>query len=48
MFYLLSSPYLLAFGDYRVCGTCQQMMLLQVVLVRLSFGAGIALEFYVL
>jgi len=28
MFYLLSSPYLLVFGDDRVCGTREQMMLL--------------------
>jgi len=42
MFYLLSSPYLLVFGDDRVCGTREQMMLMQVVLVRLSHGAGIA------
>ncbi|QCD79235.1 hypothetical protein DEO72_LG1g2874 [Vigna unguiculata] len=38
------SPYLLVFGDDRVCGTCEQMMLLQVVLVRLSAEAGIAWE----
>jgi len=42
MFNLLSSPYLLVFGDDRVCGTREQMMLLQVVPVRLSYGAGIA------
>ena len=44
MFYLLSSPYLLVFGDDRVRGTREQMMLMQVVLVRLSHGAGIAWE----
>ena len=33
---LLSSPYLLVFGDDRVPGTREQMMLLQVDLVRLS------------
>jgi len=42
MFYLLSSPYLLVFGDDRVRGTREQMMLLQVVLVRLSAKARIA------
>jgi len=35
-----SSPYLLVFGDDRVCGTRKQMML-QVELVRLSCGEGI-------
>jgi len=45
MFILLSSPYLLVFGDDRVRGTREQMMLLQVVLVRLSYGAGKAWEF---
>jgi len=45
---LLSSPYLLVFGDDRVRGTREKMMLMQVVLVRLSHGAGIAWEFYVL
>jgi len=40
MFYFLSSPYLLVFGDDRVCGTREQMMLMQVVLVRLSYGDG--------
>jgi len=48
MFILLSLPYLLVFGDDRVCGTREQMMLMQVVLVRLSHGAGITWEFYVL
>ena len=42
MLYLLSSPYLLVLGDDRVRGTREQMMLMQVVLVRLSHGAGIA------
>jgi len=37
--YFLSSPYLLVFGDDRVRGTREQMML-QVDLVRLSSGAG--------
>jgi len=36
MLYLLSSPYLLVFDDNRVRGTREQMMLMQVVLVRLS------------
>jgi len=46
MFILLSSPYLLVIGNDRVRGTREQMMLLQVVLVKLSDGAGIAWEFY--
>jgi len=44
MFILLSSSYLLVVGDDRVPGTREQMMLLQVVLVKLSDGAGIAWE----
>jgi len=40
MFNLLSSPYLLVFGDDRIRGTREQMVLMQVVLVRLSHGAG--------
>jgi len=44
MFNLLSSPYLLVFGNDRMCGTREQLMLMQVVLVRLSHGAGIAWE----
>jgi len=48
MLILLSSPHLLMFGDDRVCDTREQMMLVQVVLVMLSHGAGIAWEFYVL
>ena len=47
MFYLLSSPYLLVFGDDRVRGTREQMMLLQVVLVRLSAKARIAWELFI-
>jgi len=35
MFILLSSPYLLVFGDDLVCDTREQIMLLQVILVRL-------------
>jgi len=46
MFYLLSSPYLLVIGDDRVRGTREQMMLMQVVLVKLSCREGIAWEFY--
>jgi len=42
MLYLLSSPYLLVIGDDRVHGTPEQMMLMQVVLMTLSYGAGIA------
>jgi len=41
---LLSSPYLLVIGDDRVRDTREQMMLMQVVLVRLSLGAGITLD----
>ena len=41
MLILLSSPYLLVFGDDRVRDTREQMMLMQVVLVRLSHGAEI-------
>jgi len=41
--YSVSSPYLLMFGDDRVRGTREQMML-QVDLVGLSDGAGIAWE----
>jgi len=37
--YFVSLPYLLVFGDDRVCGTREEMML-QVDLVRLSSGAG--------
>jgi len=47
MLILLSSPYLLVFGDDRVCGTREQMMLMQVVLVRLSHGAGKSLGVYI-
>jgi len=46
MLYLLSSPYLFVIGDDRVRGTREQMMLMQVVLVKLSCGEGIAWEFY--
>jgi len=46
MLYLLSSPYLLVIGDDRVRGTCEQVMLMHVVLVELSGGEGIAREFY--
>jgi len=42
MFYLLSSPYLLVFGDDRLRGIREQMVLMQVVLVKLSYGEGIA------
>jgi len=46
MFYLLSSPYLRVFGDDRVRGTREQMLLMQVALVKLSRGEGIAWGFY--
>jgi len=39
MIYLLSSPYLFVFGNDRVRGTREQMMLMYVALVRLSYGA---------
>jgi len=42
MFYFISSPYLLMFGDDRVCGTREQMML-QVDLVRLRDEVGASL-----
>jgi len=41
----VSSPYLLVFGDDRVRGTREQVMM-QVELVRLSYGEGIAWGFY--
>jgi len=41
MYYLLSSPYLLVFGDDHVCGTREQMLLMQVAQVMLSSGEGI-------
>ena len=44
MVYSVSSPYLFVFGDYRVRGTREHMML-QVDLVRLGDGAGISWEF---
>jgi len=47
MINMLSSPYLLVFCDDCVRGTREQMMLMQVVLVELSRGEGIAREFYV-
>jgi len=40
MFYSVSSPYLLVFGDDRVRGTREQSML-QVDLVRHRAGAGL-------
>jgi len=42
MFYSVSSPYLFVFGDDRVLGTREQMML-QVDLVKLSTGVGLVL-----
>ncbi|QCE06984.1 hypothetical protein DEO72_LG9g1999 [Vigna unguiculata] len=42
--WLHHSPYLLVIGDDRVRDTREQMMLMQVVLVRLSLGAGITLD----
>jgi len=40
MLMLLSSPYLLMFGDDRLRGTREQLMLMQMVMVRLSHRAG--------
>ena len=39
----ISSPYLLVLGDDRVLGTHEQMMWMQVVLVRLRLGAWASL-----
>jgi len=47
MLYLLSSPYLLVFGDDHLRDTREQMMLMQVVLVKLNHREGIAWEFYI-
>jgi len=47
MLILLSSPYLFVFGDDRVHGTREQMMLMQVVLVMLRHGAGESLGVYI-
>jgi len=41
----VSSPYLLVFGDDRVCGTREQVIM-QVELVRLSCGEGMIMGFY--
>jgi len=41
MYYLSSSPYLLVIDDDRVCGTREQMLLMQVAQVKLSRGEGI-------
>ena len=41
----VSSPYLLVFGNDRVRGTCEHVMM-QVELVRLSYKEGIAWGFY--
>jgi len=46
MFILLSSPYLVVVGDDCIRGTREQMLLLQMVLVKLSDGVVIAWEFY--
>jgi len=47
MLYLLSSPYLFVIGDDRVRGTREQVILMQVVLVELSCGEGIARESFI-
>jgi len=41
MFCLLSSPYLRVFGDDRVRGTLEQILLMQVAQVKLRCGEGI-------
>jgi len=41
MYYLLSSPYLLVIGNDHVCGTREQMLLMQVAQVKLSRREGI-------
>ena len=41
----ISSPYLLVFGDDRVRGTREQVMM-QVELVRLSCGKGMTMGLY--
>jgi len=40
MIFLLSSPYLCVFGDDRVRGTREQMLLMQVAQVTLKRGEG--------
>jgi len=46
MLILLSSPYLLVFGDDRVRSTREQMILMQVWLVMFIHGVGIAWGFF--
>jgi len=41
----VSSPYLLVFGDDRVCGTREQFMM-QVELVRLSCGEAMIMGIF--
>jgi len=48
MLILLSSPYLLMFGDDRVRGTREQRMLMQVVLVMLRHGARDSMRVFLL
>jgi len=48
MCYLLSSPYLRVFGDDRVHGTREHMLLMQVAQVKLSYREGISGAFYIL
>ena len=43
VYVIVSSPYLLVFGNDRVCGTQEQMML-QVGLVRRRVGAWVSWE----
>ena len=42
---IVSSPYLLVFGDDRVRGTREQVMM-QVELVRLSYGEGLIMGIF--
>jgi len=47
MCYLFSSPYLLVFGDDRVCDT-REHMILQVELVRLKLGVWASLGVFMI
>ena len=48
MYYLLSSPYLLVFGDDHVCGTREQMLLMQVAHShREGFDSGNSYVFFI-
>jgi len=47
MFFSVSSPYLLVFGDDRLRDTREHVMM-QVELVRLSYGEGMIMGFLLL